>query len=329
MKTTLRSVDGTATIEEAKSNSYQVTVEPKDGYYSPITQVVTKYPLELIKQILQVKGACYLCDELAREEDEAYVNRDLGGDLTAYFIDDEFAGKRILDFGSGSGASTMVLSRMYPKAQIVGVELKEDLNGIAEARLAFYGYKNVEFHLSPSASELPENCGKFDLVILSAVYEHMLPNERSQILPLIWNQINQSGYLFINMTPHRYFPIEHHTTGLPGLNYLPDSLTYKVASRFSNRLDAEKSWEDYLRSGIRGGTEGEILGILRNNSTADANLLEPQAEGINDRIDLWYSYLNKDRKVWIKRGLKVALKSIKAITGKVLVPNLSLVIQKQ
>ncbi len=275
-----------------------------------------------------MKGACYLCDELARDEDPSYVSRDLSGDLDAYFPDENFAGKRILDFGSGSGASTMVLSRMYPNAQIVGIELESELNEIAVERLKFYGYRNVEFHLSPSGSELPSGLGKFDLVILSAVYEHMLPNERQQLLPLIWDHIETGGYLFLNMTPHRYFPIEHHTTGLPAINYLPDSLAYKVSRKFSNRVDENESWETYLRRGIRGGTENEILSILNNHGNDKAILLEPKADGINDRIDLWYSYLSKDRKVWIKSGLRETLKAIKAVTGQVLVPNLSLVINK-
>ena len=77
----------------------------------------------------------------------------------------------------------MILSRFFPKAEIVGIELEERLLTIARARRGFYGYKNVSFHISPSGSELPQDIGEFDLVILSAVYEHLLPTERREEFP--------------------------------------------------------------------------------------------------------------------------------------------------
>jgi hypothetical protein len=38
----------------------------------------------------------------------------------------------------------------------------------------------------------------------------------------LWRQLRLGGILFLNQTPHRYYPLEHHTTGLPLLNYLPE-----------------------------------------------------------------------------------------------------------
>ena len=106
------------------------------------------------------------------------VQRDLQNDLTAYFTPADFAGKKILDFGCGSGASSMILARMFPQAQIVGIELEEKLLRIARARLEFYQYPNIEFVLSPSGNKLPAEIGEFEFVIMSAVYEHLLPIER-------------------------------------------------------------------------------------------------------------------------------------------------------
>ena len=284
--------------------------------------------MSLIEQIIAIKGVDYLCDEICRETDPAYVRADVEGDLAAYFADGDFDGLRILDFGCGSGASTMILSRMYPNSEIVGVELDEKHLEIARHRLEFYGYKNVSFYSSPSGNELPPDIGKFDVVIMSAVYEHLLPAERDAVIPLIWAAIVPGGHLFLNMTPHRWFPVEHHTTGLPVLNYLPVSLALPFARAFSNRIDNAEPWETLLRRGIRGATENEILDKLRMSSTGKPKLLQPTQKALKDRIDLWFSALNQTRHSFLKKSIKTCLKMLKSATGITLVPNLSLVIQK-
>ncbi len=325
---TISTEQAKVTISDTAHGSRIVAVEPyRSGLFVPISSFETRYPVEMIEMILEIKGADYVCDELAREEDPAYVLRDLESDLRAYFDLDSFAGERILDFGCGGGASTMVLSRLFPKAEIVGVELDETLLSIARARHDFYGYANVSLKASPSGSELPLDIGSFQLVILSAVYEHLLPEERKTVIPMIWEHVRADGFLFLNMTPHRYFPIEHHTTGLPIINYLPDFAAFRVAQKFSNRIPQGDSWEVLLRRGIRGATETQILGLL--NKVAKSELLEPHGNGIKDRIDLWYSQLSQSRMRLVKQLLRSMLKSLKAVSGIVLVPNLSLVFQKR
>lgn len=320
--------EGKVTVTQQDNGIKTVSVEPLNNTFIPVKTCVTDYPISLIELIFQTKGAAYLCDEINRDIDPNYVQRDLEQDLTAYFTKEDFSGKRILDFGSGSGASSMILSRMFPDAKIVGVELEEKLMNIAKARLEFYQYPNVEFYTSPSGNELPPNIGEFDYVIMSAVYEHLLPEERKTVMPKVWSVIKSDGYLFLNMTPHRWFPIEHHTTGLPLLNYLPDKIAYSVTKRFSQRTDPNESWEIFLRRGILGGTENEILEILRDNSENKPMLSEPSQKNLKDRIDLWYSQLNHKNHVAIKKSIKYSLKMIRALTGATLVPNLSLVIKK-
>jgi len=319
--------DSTVMITELADGIRTVEVQPRADLFVPLRTCRTSYPVELIRLILDVKGPAYLCDEISRDVNPAYVQRDLEADLLAYFTAEALADKYILDFGCGSGASTMVLARLFPGSQIVGVELEESLLRVARARLAHYGYSNVTLHLSPSGDELPDGLPPFNLVVLSAVYEHMLPLERRVLLPRIWSTIATGGALFINMTPHRYFPIEHHTTGLPFLNYMPPSLALAVARRFSRRIDPTEPWETLLRRGIRGGTEQEILAILRGQP-GGARLMEPSQRGLADRVDLWYSALSQARLRLVKKGLRAGLKVLRSLTGVTLVPNLSLAIRK-
>ena len=325
---TLTDKEGQVSIIQQNNDLKKISVESLNNSFSPLRQCETNYPLSLIELIFQTKGASYLCDEICRETDPNYVERDLKQDLTAYFTEEDFSGKRILDFGCGSGASSMILSRMFPKSEIVGVELEEKLLKTARARLEFYQYPNVEFHLSPSGNELPPGIGSFDFVVMSAVYEHLLPKERESVIPKVWSVIKPEGYLFLNMTPHRWFPIEHHTTGLPLINYLPANLALGITRKFSKRIDPNESWEIFLRRGIRGATENEIINILRKHSNSKARLIEPSQKKLKDRIDLWYSQLNQQNRLAAKKTIKVLLKTLRAVSGITLVPNLSLVIKK-
>jgi len=76
----------------------------------------TAYPLDLIETILDVKGLRSVGDEIRREEDPKYLQHVLWWTLRAHVDPEEIGSARILDFGCGSGASTMILSRMFPEA---------------------------------------------------------------------------------------------------------------------------------------------------------------------------------------------------------------------
>ena len=103
---------------------------------------------------------------------------------------------------------------------------------------------------------------KVDFVLLSAVYEHLLPTERKKILKMCWKLIKKDGVIFINQTPNRWVIYENHTTNLFLINYLPDKLCHWVSKNFSKRNLKKFSWNQLLRMGIRGGTENEITKII-------------------------------------------------------------------
>ena len=183
--------------------------------------------------------------------------------MLAYLPESAFKGKRVLDFGSGSGASTMVLARMLPGAEIVGVELRDDFVELARHRARFYGFEDVHFFVSPSGDRLPGDLGEFDFIVFSAVYEHLLPAERPALLARLWDVLRTGGVLFVSQTPQRWLPVEYHTTGLPLLNYLPDQLAWRLGRRLSPRVASDASWETMLRDGVRGATEREVVRLLR------------------------------------------------------------------
>ena len=317
---------GVVSVQPLPGDRRCISVHPKPGLRVPASRWISRYPLGLIREIQATKGL-YVCDEIMREEDPRYVEHYLRHEMLNYLPPGAFRGKRILDFGCGSGASAVVLTRLLPDCEIVGVELDERLLRLSRLRAKHFGLDRARFLRSPSGDALPDDLGSFDFVLFSAVFEHLLPAERRTVLPLVWRRLKPGGILFLNQTPHRYAPVETHTTeGMPLINYLPDRMTHWLVRHVCRRYAGQHvTWERLLRDGIRGGAVSEILGILRQHGRAV--LLEPRAQ-VGDRIDLWYGSVSA-RHRWLKRGIRAGLKLLKLTSGSVITPSLALALRRE
>ncbi len=320
--------DGVVHVETLENGPRRIRVESaKQDLFIEVEACETGYSVDLIRQILEVKGIGYVCDEILRDESPTYVQPSLRLDMLGYLAEECFRDKSILDFGCGCGASSVILARMFPTARIVGVELEKEFVSVAVMRKEHYRLNNVEFHLSPDPESLPGELGDFDYVLLSGVYEHLLPDERRSLLPLLWRRLKAGGVFFLSGTPNRQSPIEAHTTHLPLLNYLPRGLVLPLARRFSNRVEADVTWEVLLRRGIRGGTEREIMGIL-SRAGGKPVLLSPNRLGCKNRIDLWFARSSTARLRRVKKLMAFFLNAIRVTTGVTFTPNLALAIRK-
>ncbi|WP_028316302.1 class I SAM-dependent methyltransferase [Desulfatibacillum aliphaticivorans] len=292
--------DGAKTIEVYTS-----------GASKPDKKWTTSYHPDLIRAVLDAKGPAFLCDEIRRDEDPRYTPGLLNKSILAYFNKQYLNGKRILDFGCGSGASAMVLKRMFPQAHIVGVERSAKLLKIAELRTKHYGFKNIEFLMSPNDDQLPPDLSEFHLVLLNAVYEHLLPRERRILTTKLWDAVKPGGCMLVTETPYRWFPIETHTTGLPLINYLPKAAAAPMARRFSFRVKNEEPWHALLRRGIRGATVKEVYKILKSHDP-HAQIMQPRP-GIKSPHQIWLEAASERN---MKTPMKLAVKSCRFLTAK-------------
>jgi len=256
----------------------------KPGLSIPVERWVTGYGRDLILQIFAAKGP-YVCDEMIREEADRYRDN-LFSFLTTFAEKDFYRGKRILDFGCGGGASSVIFARTLPEARVVGIDLNKASVGIAKRRRDHYELSNLEFLHSDNPAGLPDGLGDYDVVILNAVYEHLLPNERQNLMPLIWERLSPGGLLLLRETPYRWFPLETHTTGLPLINYLPDRMAAWATHRFSPRVNTQMTWPEILRRGIRGATVSEIGRSLKSAPESPRILMKP-VRG-TPQHELWY-----------------------------------------
>src|SRR5260221_8488106 len=167
-------------VERLADGRHHIGVEPDQGCPGASHSWTTSYPPELILEIHATKRG-YVCDEIMREEDPRYVERAIRHEVLGYVDAEEFRGKRILDFGCGSGASTLVMSRLLPPCELVGVELEERLLSLARLRAEDFGRSGLRFPRSPSRPPLPGGLGGFDHTVLRHPHKNLLPNNRPML----------------------------------------------------------------------------------------------------------------------------------------------------
>ena len=326
--TILRTADGSVEIRPLPNGRFKVTLLPVDrNTFVPLSVCETSLPPGVIASFLTVSFP-WLCDSLARHDDSEYVKKALSNQLLAYFDPADFRGKRLLDFGCGTGASTFCMAAMLPATEVVGIELNATSVALARQVLAVRHLSNVRFFSSSDPNSLPPGIGSFDFVMLSAVYEHLLPAERRRVMPLIWSSMNYGGVLFVNQTPYRYFPYEHHSTGLWFINYLPDRFSQFLARHLSSlnpEVNRSVDWNAHLRGGIRGGTEAEICSNFRLAQAGRPTIIQPKSQ---DRAAYWLSCTNPERYRLPKKFAAALFRLTDKFWGTVPSMNLDVVIRK-
>jgi SAM-dependent methyltransferase len=118
-------------------------------------------------------------------EDKHFFIAGRVADLKNQFPTD-YAPKRILDFGCGTGDTATYLADSFPSAQIVGVDISPRSLAFASAR---YGSERVSFRFAAAAQE-----PKFDLCYCNGVFHHIAPPERAAALSSIEQALAPGGY---------------------------------------------------------------------------------------------------------------------------------------
>lgn len=96
---------------------------------------------------------------------------------------------RVLDFGCGLGFASQRLRRMFPTAEITGVDTSR--NALEAARQK-HGGPGIRFMV---VDELARDAGGYDLCHVNGVFHHIRPDERPQALGLIHRVLRPGGIL--------------------------------------------------------------------------------------------------------------------------------------
>jgi ubiquinone/menaquinone biosynthesis C-methylase UbiE len=200
-----------------------------------------------------------LVDELLRSEHAAYIHARLR------LLFEPFSarsGWRVLDFGCGAGASSVILCRLGV-GRVVGVDLVNAYAPLYRQRLAEAGFPDRgTFVQAGDSLALPFRAGTFDAVLLNGVLEHLVPEERTALLREALRLLAPGGHLFVAETPNRWFPRNSHTK-LWFSEWLPFAWAARLALRFGPRRDFPRHGRTArYRTGMRGMSIEQIRRIL-------------------------------------------------------------------
>ncbi len=189
--------------------------------------------------------------------------------------------KRVMDFGCGTGSTTAVLARHCDG--VVAFDIDEKSVAICARRLQEHGLlENVRVLCARSFEDIAGDVGAFDFILLNAVIEHIplsMRGLRRRVLRQLFDALSAGGYLYINETPNRLWPIDLHTTGLWWIPWSPpgSKWAYGRAVKAGRHVDNPSTHSDgplgLEERGAWGATFFEIVNYLGGRRFRVVNVL--------------------------------------------------------
>jgi SAM-dependent methyltransferase len=151
-----------------------------------------------------------------------------------------FAGKRLLDYGSGDGTFLAMLdASRTPPASALGVEI--DLAQVNDCKRRFADRPRLRFALVGELADETHR-GVYDAVVCMEVLEHVVALD--SILERLWRALNDSGTLIVSVPVETGLPLllkqaARRIAGWRGIGDYPGTSPYSaheyVASVFAGR----------------------------------------------------------------------------------------------
>jgi len=172
------------------------------------------------------------------------------------------AGRRVLDFGAGTGSSAVVFAEAG--ASVVAAEAERISVRVGPKRAASLGvarrcsFVQVPYIDRDNGLRLPFADASFDVVTLIGVLEHMYSAERTYCAREIERVLAPSGRVVIDDTPNRWHPYDYHTTRLWFVGQMPVAWARRWAV-LRGRIGRH---EDFQRRGATGVSRRAIEALF-------------------------------------------------------------------
>lgn len=104
---------------------------------------------------------------------------------------------RVLELGCGLGVNSMAMAQLYPHAEFVAIDYSAKQIETATAAAESAGLKNVRF-LNADFSNLEEDLGKFDFIIVHGIYSWVSAQVREAILRIASQSLKPEGIAYVS-----------------------------------------------------------------------------------------------------------------------------------
>lgn len=161
------------------------------------------------------------------------------GPLFRYLASRGARSLRVLEVGCSFGHITEYLNDEPSVAKIHSFDVDAAFIAMTRAKVEELGLRKVRqvLHLTDAETrQLPFASGAFDLVVAIGVIEHLPSRERHRYVDEYYRVLAPGGHIAILDTPNRAFPLETHSVGLPGVQWLPARLAFAYARLLRPRV---------------------------------------------------------------------------------------------
>lgn len=178
------------------------------------------------------------------------VIRDNGNMLSVLFPGEDFAGKRILDAGCGTGQRANGVAKMFPMAQVTGVDMTSASLEVAREMARTNGIDNIEFR---QCDLLKLDLGThFDVIVSSGVMHHL--EDPAKGLRNLRAHLTDSGVAMIWL---------YHSLG-EYERFLGRELLHRLWGADKSNLDRGASLMDALKLDLGAHQYGSVSGQADN-----------------------------------------------------------------
>jgi SAM-dependent methyltransferase len=170
----------------------------------------------------------------------------------------------VLEVGCSFGHITEYLAEQPEVREIATFDTDPAFAALVRAKVEELGLRAVrEVRLlsNDETRRLPYADGRFDLVVVVGVIEHLPVRGRREIVDEYYRVLAAGGHIAILDTPNRFFPLETHSVGLPLIQWLPAPLAFAYAKLFRPRRLQGVEYAGFVADGTgwRNASLGECL----------------------------------------------------------------------
>jgi SAM-dependent methyltransferase len=188
------------------------------------------------------------------------------------------ADSRILVAGCGSGAEAFVLAKLYPKANIVGIDFSARSIEKAKKTAAEQGFDNLIFEVADLMDDWASRYDLFDFILCYGVADYVL--DPALLLQNFAKSLSPKGIIYIACnSPHH--PAHRIRQAFAALNIPPNTFTDSPQQRDLLQLVAQLM-----------GNDAKIFGLGEaQKSYLDVDIFPPIAHHLS--IDDWLKNAQK------------------------------------
>jgi 2-polyprenyl-3-methyl-5-hydroxy-6-metoxy-1,4-benzoquinol methylase len=168
------------------------------------------------------------------------IGRFLGNNATLKTLNRLFPFKSIVDFGCGGGQFSIELGKLYPKAQIIGIDISSQAIEYANKQLMSGSLKNIRFNCASHSFNLPHA----DIITTTLVCHHLNDDEIIHFLKSAYSKAKKA--IIINDL-HRHW-MAYGSFAFISKIFFPNRLIYNDGLLSIKRSFKRQDWINYLKS---------------------------------------------------------------------------------